>query len=476
MLHPCCFPWHCTLPHNLPDAPSSPRLSNQRCCCCVEQEDEQQLIEEALQREARKKQRAPKKAQRSASSAKEPKAASKAAGEAAASSTERSAGLGSAPVKAAKATRSTRSSSRTSAASSASAALASTADVQSAAGTAPGNSAMLDERTSSHAFATSTASQASTVIIANRAARGTSMSRRNARLSGGGAAARARAVLTARTPNNSPAPEMDETEGRFNATRMASSISSANSVRRLGTSEQGDGMTVFMRNIGTSDLLNADREKELALVVQDYLKLERQQEELRLSLGREPAMEEMAAAADMPFTPFQARWRSGLQAKQLMVHSNLRLVVSICKKYKLSGAMGLQDLIVEGIQGLIKGVEKFDPSKGFKFSTYAHWWIRQAVGRAINDQGRIVRLPVHMHELMSKVKRAERELQLSQGRDPSPDELCAKVGITSKKLTALYKAYQDMGSLEAPVAGGDASTSTLADLVEVRRAPSGTSP
>lgn len=247
---------------------------------------------------------------------------------------------------------------------------------------------------------------------------------------------------------------------------MAQRIGATPNVRRLASGEAGDGMAVFMRNIGASELLDGERERELAVVVQDFLALEAAAGALRASLGREPAEAELAAAAGMGVLDYGVRWRSGLAAKQAMVAANLRLVVSICKKYRVSGtAMGLQDLIIEGVHGLIKGVAKFDPSRGFKFSTYAHWWIRQGVSRALSDQGRMVRLPVHMYEALARVKKAERELAAELGRDARPAEVAARAGLTERKLAALYRSYADPESLEAPVADS-AGASTVGDLLE----------
>lgn len=151
-------------------------------------------------------------------------------------------------------------------------------------------------------------------------------------------------------------------------------------------------------------------------------------------------------------------------AKQLMIKSNMRLVISICKKYQNMG-MGLPDLVAEGITGLVRGVDKFDATKGFKFSTYAHWWIRQGVTRALTDQGRMVRLPVHMQDLLSRAQRTARELEAELGRKPSRGEVARRMGVEVEKLDETYEHLQGVRSLEG-TAGGDADGATLGDVIE----------
>ena len=218
--------------------------------------------------------------------------------------------------------------------------------------------------------------------------------------------------------------------------------------------EVSDPVRMYLQEIGRVPLLDAQREVELAMQREAGLR----------------ATEKLEGEGEIDSTERVILQRGKLQgerAQQRLVEANLRLVVSIAKKYVGRG-MPLLDLIQEGNLGLIRAVEKFDYRKGFKFSTYASWWIRQAVTRALADQGRTIRVPVHMVETINKLAAVQRNLSQELGREPTIEEIGVDLELDPSKVTELRRIAQDPLSLESPL--GEEDDSTLGDFVEDREA------
>ncbi|MFP4478889.1 MAG: RNA polymerase sigma factor RpoD [Candidatus Izemoplasmatales bacterium] len=214
-----------------------------------------------------------------------------------------------------------------------------------------------------------------------------------------------------------------------------------------------DPVRMYLKEIGRVDLLTSEEEYELATLV-DRDKKVREIYEYRRKEGIPISSEEMFE--------FEEVFRKGDFARKKLVEANLRLVVNIAKRYVSRGLQFL-DLIQEGNMGLIKAVGKFDYTKGFKFSTYATWWIRQAITRAIADQARTIRIPVHMVETINKMVRTQRTLTQKLKREPTPEEVAAEMGITADRVQAIQKTAQEPISLESPV--GEEEDSSLGDFI-----------
>jgi RNA polymerase primary sigma factor len=230
-------------------------------------------------------------------------------------------------------------------------------------------------------------------------------------------------------------------------------------VEETGTGVSADLVRVYLREIGKVALLNAAQEVELSKRIEAGLfaaeKLRRADEEgKRLAAALRRDIEWIA--------------RDGRRAKDHLLEANLRLVVSVAKRYTGRG-MAFLDLIQEGNLGLVRAVEKFDYTKGYKFSTYATWWIRQAITRAMADQSRTIRIPVHMVEIINRVTRAQRQMITDLGREPTPDELAAQVEMTPDKVAEILRYSRDPVSLDQQV--GDEGDSMLGDFIEDADAP-----
>jgi RNA polymerase nonessential primary-like sigma factor len=219
----------------------------------------------------------------------------------------------------------------------------------------------------------------------------------------------------------------------------------------------------YLRDIGRVPLLTHEQEITLGRQVQELMALEEQREELRLRAGGDvPTDAELAEAVQLTPQQLKKRLRSGQRAKERMVAANLRLVVSVAKKYTKRN-MELLDLIQEGTIGLVRGVEKFDPTRGYKFSTYAYWWIRQGITRAIAEKSRTIRLPIHITETLNKLKKGQRELSQELGRTPTVTELAEFVELPEEEVKDLLCRARQPVSLETKV--GDGDDTELLDLL-----------
>jgi RNA polymerase primary sigma factor len=212
-----------------------------------------------------------------------------------------------------------------------------------------------------------------------------------------------------------------------------------------------DPVRMYLKEIGRVALLSAQEEVDLAKRIESGLEAAERYESEKDRLSQ------------AEITELNWRRHDGRRAKQHLVEANLRLVVSIAKRYVGRG-MAFLDLIQEGNLGLIRAVEKFDYSKGFKFSTYATWWIRQAITRAIADQARTIRIPVHMVETINKLARIQRQLLQDYGREPTAEEIARQMELSPEKVREIQKISQEPVSLETPI--GEEEDSNLGDFIE----------
>jgi RNA polymerase primary sigma factor len=261
-------------------------------------------------------------------------------------------------------------------------------------------------------------------------------------------------AVTVQTPTLEPDPVLAEPRLRLGPQQDGDAPRAVRPARRRARAETlapaADLFRQYLGEIGRIPLLSAQEEVELAHRVEAGLFAEEK-------LGREPGPDpRLAGELDMLVI-------QGRMAKRLLIEANLRLVVSVAKRYAGRG-LTMPDLVQEGNLGLIRAVEKFDYVRGYKFSTYATWWIRQAMSRALADQARTIRVPVHVVELINRVVRVQRRMLQEQGREPATADVAAQLGLTPERVREVLRLAQEPISLYAPV--GEEDDVALGDLIE----------
>jgi RNA polymerase primary sigma factor len=247
---------------------------------------------------------------------------------------------------------------------------------------------------------------------------------------------------------------IDDEDAERLLSRRRSRRTARRPAHRADTGLTADGVRMYLREIGQVDLLTTDDERRLAQLIEEGQLAARRIDE-SAEQGRELEPTELRM--------LMRSVQRGQRAKSELIQANLRLVVSIAKRYSGRG-MQLLDLIQEGNLGLMRAVDKFDHTKGFKFSTYATWWIRQAITRSIADQARTIRIPVHMVEHMNRLTRMRRQMHQELEREPTVDELAAKLQIEPDRVRELLRIALDPLSLDSPV--GEEDESNLADFIQ----------
>jgi len=225
----------------------------------------------------------------------------------------------------------------------------------------------------------------------------------------------------------------------------------------------GDSVRAYLRDIGRVPLLAHDEEILLGRKVQRMMEIEGTRDTCKSDDGVKLTDKELAAELSIDYKDLRRELRDGAKAKEKMVTANLRLVVSVAKKYTKRN-MELLDIIQEGTIGLVRGVEKFDPGRGYKFSTYAYWWIRQGITRAIAEKSRAIRLPIHVTENLNKMKKAQRELAQMNGYLPNVFQLSDELGLTVEEIKDLMCKARQPTSLQIKV--GENRDTALIDLLE----------
>ncbi|WP_341531895.1 RpoD/SigA family RNA polymerase sigma factor (plasmid) [Nostoc sp. UHCC 0302] len=228
------------------------------------------------------------------------------------------------------------------------------------------------------------------------------------------------------------------------------------------TSATPDLVRSYLKEIARYPLLTPEQEISYARLVQQMMAIEQQRQVIALQLNRKLTAGELAAALGKTEAEIESIIHQGERAKQKMVTANLRLVVSVAKKYQ-NRNLEFLDLIQEGTLGLYRGVEKFDPNKGYKLSTYVYWWVMQSITRAIAEQSRTIRLPIHINEKLNKIKKIKRELSQSLGRKPTVVEIAEELKVKPEQVREYIQADRKLVSLEMRV--GSEQDTELSELL-----------
>jgi len=227
--------------------------------------------------------------------------------------------------------------------------------------------------------------------------------------------------------------------------------------------ETEDMVEQYLNEIGKVSRVDHAQEIELSRQIQQKARLELTRQELSVRWQRPVSWEEVSTELGIPLSTLRQQLHQGKRAQQRLINANLRLVVSVAKKY-LNRGVPFLDLIQEGNVGLMRATEKFDPERGYRFSTYAHWWIRQGITRAIANQARTIRLPVHMVDKVRQLKRTVRDWTRTHGRKPTEAELAQSLAVSPKKLRLIQQAASLPISLDTPI--GHDGESRLGDILE----------
>ncbi|GAA6616093.1 RpoD/SigA family RNA polymerase sigma factor [Scytonema sp. NUACC26] len=248
---------------------------------------------------------------------------------------------------------------------------------------------------------------------------------------------------------------------------MSMSTSQPNSTQQVQNSfsNKTDIVGAFLREIGRIPLLTYEQEINLSKQVQLWMTLQSVKKELAVQLQREPTLSEWAVSIKLSEEVLLERLSEGRQAKQKMIEANLRLVVAIAKKYQRQNLEFL-DLVQEGTLGLERGVEKFDPTRGYKLSTYVYWWIRQGITRAIANKGRTIRLPSHMNERLNKIKRVQSELSQKLGRNATFTEIAIASDLQPNQIRDYLLSARQPISLDLPI--GEEQNTEFHELLEYK--------